>query len=210
MHSYDSISNIFKRDETHKVMPYVYSEPEFEYLASNSWHVTEKIDGTNIRLIWDVDGYQVRGRTDNAQIPGRLFQRLTEICTRIDSKVREQFADGVCFYGEGYGLGIQKGGCYIADGCDFALFDIKVGPWWLKRDDVVAIAQSLGLDMVPHIATMSLLGALQIVHNGHKSAYGDFYAEGVVCKPTCELTGRSGKRIVAKIKHCDVFGVSGI
>jgi len=53
MSEYPKIQSIFKRDElTHKFLS-EFSLPEFEYLQLNIWEFTEKIDGTNIRIIWD-------------------------------------------------------------------------------------------------------------------------------------------------------------
>ena len=47
----------------------------------------------------------------------------------------------VTLYGEGYGARIQKGGGkYLAKSCDFVLFDVKIGDWWLRREAVDEIA----------------------------------------------------------------------
>lgn len=54
MKTYPKIPSVFVRDEkTHKFIDGQFRCPEFEYLQDNLWLWTEKVDGTNIRVIWD-------------------------------------------------------------------------------------------------------------------------------------------------------------
>jgi len=205
MNEYNKIQSIFKRDEkTHKFIEGQYSLPEFEYLKDNEWVFTEKIDGTNIRIGWMPEvGINIGGRTDNAQIPTFLYQKLTEIFT--NEKLRQVFPDTeVMLCGEGYGAKIQKGGGnYIPGGVDFILFDIKIGEWWLKRDDIEEIAEQIGLKCVPIVGKGTIEHAICGIKNGIPSTFGGFLAEGLVLKPSVELFSRNGRRIIAKIKHKD-------
>lgn len=50
---YHKINSIYKRDEKTKEFTNEFSLPEFEYLKHNLWEFTEKIDGTNVRIIWE-------------------------------------------------------------------------------------------------------------------------------------------------------------
>ncbi len=50
--------------------------PEFEYLQDNEWEFTEKIDGTNIRIIFDGEKISFAGRTNKSRIPEELSLRL--------------------------------------------------------------------------------------------------------------------------------------
>ncbi|WP_417744758.1 RNA ligase family protein [Rosistilla oblonga] len=181
-----------------------YSIPEFEFLANNYWMFTEKVDGTNIRIMWNDGHVQFGGKTDNASLPAPLVDRL-----------RKQFPDdsmfvsafpgcsgNVCLYGEGYGPKIQNGGKY-KDYQDFVLFDVKVGDWWLQRNDVIDVADKLGLDVVPVIGYGTLAECIEMVQGGFKSHWGDFEAEGVVARPSVELFNRGGQRIITKIKCRD-------
>ncbi|KKN60091.1 hypothetical protein LCGC14_0535600 [marine sediment metagenome] len=205
MKEYHKIQSIYKRDEqTHKFIEGNFSLPEFEYLKDNKWEFTEKIDGTNIRIGWNGVAMNIGGRTDNAQIPTYLYQKLTELFS--DEKLASVFpdADDVMLCGEGYGAKIQKGGGnYIPDGVDFILFDVLIGDWWLRRYDVEDIALSLGIKTVHIIGRGTLEDAVQGVKNGVTSAFGDFLAEGLVIRPTTELKTRSGHRIITKLKHKD-------
>ena len=201
MREYSKIETIWNRDsKTFKVIEGEYRTPEFEYLANNIWEVSEKIDGTNTRIEYKDGVFNYGGRTDNAQIPTFLLSRLQEI-TRNGSW---DFPDGVCLYGEGYGAKIQKGGGnYKADGVDFILFDVLIGDWWLKTEDVAEIAHNLGLEQVPQLCCCSLIEASGLVKNGLQSTFGNFQAEGVVLKPIVSLFTRRGDRIVGKIKTKD-------
>lgn len=193
---------MFKRDEkTHKFIEGQWSLPEFEFLQNNRWVFTEKIDGTNIRVIWDDDKIELKGRTDRAQIYAPLIARLYEIF-EID-KLREGFDASVCFYGEGYGARIQKGGGNYRPDVGFILFDVRIGEWWLKREDIFEIATQFEISVVPIIAEGSLDIAIKLIKNGLKSTFGDFRAEGLVLKPKVELFARNGQRVISKVKYKD-------
>lgn len=209
MTEYHKINTIFKRDpQTHRIIIGDYSSPEFEYLADNPWEFTEKVDGMNMRVIWeDGSSLSFRGRTDAATIHPALLQTMRDLFeTRANDRV-SVFANESCvLYGEGYGPGIQKsGGNYRADK-GFVLFDVRVGRLWLSRENVVSIAAALGVDVVPVIGRGSLHDAVRVVADGFKSTWGDFTAEGLVVRPATELLDRRGHRIIAKIKHCDFGG----
>jgi hypothetical protein len=206
MSEYHKIQTIYKRDLSHPKKPLIigeWSEPEFEYLANNRWEFTEKVDGTNIRVIWDQEKVTFGGRTDNAHIPGKLAARLIELFPV--EKLREVLPGPAVLYGEGYGAGIQKGGGNYRLTPDFALFDVRVDQWWLRRDDVVDIATKLACDYVPVIGYGTLHDAVKMAQDGIVSAWGeyDFQAEGIVARPTVGLLARGGKRIIAKIKCRD-------
>jgi hypothetical protein len=92
----------------------------------------------------------------------------------------------------------------------FILFDIRIGAWWLRRADCEALAQQLGIPIVPVVGYGTLQEAVDFVKKGFKSTIAenkDYDAEGLVLKPAVDLLARSGQRIVTKIKHCDFFEV---
>ena len=202
MKKYHKINSIFKRDEKGNFTE-EYSMPEFEYLKDNKWVFTEKIDGTNVRVMWDENKVSFGGKTDNAQMPVFLFEKLQEIFTA--EKLKGVFnEDVVCLYGEGFGARIQKGGGnYIKDGVDFILIDVKIGEWWLKRESIEEIAEKLGIRIVRVVGSGTLQEAIDLTKSGFNSEFGNFIAEGLVLKPEVELSARNGKRIITKIKHKD-------
>lgn len=182
--------------------------PEFKFLRACEWEWTEKVDGTNIRIAFDgmANSVQFAGRTDRAQIPGRLYARLRELFP--PEKMSATFgAERVTLYGEGYGAGIQKpiGACYLADAQDFILFDVRIGEWWLERENVAGIAGALGIRVVPVVGYGTLDQAIDRVRRGYPStlAEGRCTSEGLIVRPTAELRTRAGDRIISKIKHKD-------
>lgn len=212
MEQYHKIQSLFKRDQKGKMLFDKYSLPEFEYLKNNLWEFTEKVDGTNIRIMYSNGELSFGGKTDNAQIPTKLVNRLNELFKvqyfyslfqAIEQDDGWEYPE-VCLYGEGYGAKIQKGGSnYIPNGVDFVLFDVKIGEWWLKREDVKYIADKLGIMVVPIIGHSSLDSMVSFCRNGFKSQWGDFIAEGIVARPTVELRDRAGHRIITKLKYKD-------
>lgn len=215
MKEYHKIQTAFKRDPETRFRTLIdgqYAEPAFEYLANNEWVFTEKVDGTNIRIIvtpsqehHNQSNISFGGKTDAAQIPVTLMTRLDELfrngATR--GKLAEMFPDGGCLYGEGYGAKIQKGGGNYCQDQSFVLFDVKVGEWWLERPAIEDVASKLGIDVVPIIGTGTLPEMIQRARLGIQSQWGNFWAEGIVARPKCELSTRAGKRIITKIKTKD-------
>lgn len=186
-----------------KVAEGEWTRPEFEALAQLDWVWTEKVDGTNIRIMWD--GYRVTigGRTDNAQIPVDLIQVLREMFP--EELLEQQFKDTpAVLFGEGFGGKIQAGGKYRATP-SFVLFDVKVGNWWLLPDSVDACADQMGIAACPTILTGSVFRAIELVRVGVMSHWGDFTAEGLVGRAPLGLTARDGSRLVMKVKTVD-FG----
>ena len=213
MKEYHKINTIFKRDPiTNKIIIGDYSCEEFRYLANNIWEWSEKVDGTNIRIMWNGKDIVFGGKTDDAQMPVFLMYILQEL---FEGNKKELFKskfvnkdgtlmDSVCLYGEGYGAKIQKGGGnYIKDGVDFVLFDVKIGETWLERENVEDIANHFGLKIVPIIGEGTLSNAVEKVKVGFNSQWGDFIAEGIVLRPKTELRTRRGDRVITKIKYRD-------
>lgn len=206
---YHKIQTIYKRDEkTHKIIEGDYSLPEFEYLKDNEWVFTEKVDGTNIRIMWNGENVVFGGKTDNTQIPVFLLYKLQGLFEGVAKRqlLKEVFTDStdVILYGEGYGNKIQQAGKdYIPDGNNFVLFDVKIGNSWLERENVDDIAEKLGIKSVPIIGQGTLKDMVEITRKGFNSQWGEFTAEGIVARPRTELFTRKGERIITKIKHKD-------
>lgn len=201
MNEYHKINTIFKRDPSGKnILWGQYSQPEFEYLKNNDWAFTEKVDGTNIRIMWDGEKIVVGGKTDNAQIPANLYQRLQELFSAAGFLYA--FDGPACLYGEGYGAKIQNGGKYSPTP-EFVLFDVKVGNFWLLREGVEDVADNLHLSVVPIIGHGTLDDMVDMCSTAFLSRWGDFPAEGIVARPATELQDRGGKRIITKFKLRD-------
>jgi hypothetical protein len=170
MKEYTKIETIYKRDEngTKKLIEGKFRNETVEFLAANDWICTEKIDGTNIGVVWDGHTVSFQGRTERAQIPSHLMNTLIEMfCNTETEELFEQvFGEkSVILFGEGYGAKIQKGGNYLPDRCSFILFDIYVvdSDIWLRRSDIESIAKTFGIDVVPIIMVGNLFDAVSFV-----------------------------------------------
>lgn len=206
MNEYHKIQTLFLRDPETKFKTLLeghYAKPEFEYLKDCEWTFTEKVDGTNIRVLWDCLTISFRGKTDRAQIPTFLLSQLEKTFDPIIGKISEIFDCPVCLYGEGYGAKIQKGGGNYRPDQGFVLFDVKIGDWWLKREDVEDVAGRLALECTPLVGGGTLADMVEMVRDGIISKWGDFQAEGVVARPQIELKARNGERIITKLKTRD-------
>ena len=209
MKEYHKIQTVFKRDMERKnktLLEGQWTLPEFEFLAGNTWVFTEKVDGTNIRVMLQGGGITFGGKTDSASIPAQLVTRLNERFLPLAEKMQESFGCDACLYGEGYGAKIEKGGGNYRQDQDFVLFDVKVGDFWLQRADVEDVAQNLGVDIIPIIGEGTLHDAIAAAKAGITSTWGEFQSEGIVARPKTELNTRNGRRIITKIK-CRDFGV---
>ena len=201
---YHKINSIYKRDEKTKRFLNEYSLPEFEYLKDNIWEFTEKIDGTNVRVIWEHGDLRSGGKTDNAQMPMRLLEKLQTIFNKDKMQVAFPEPEGkIILYGEGFGAGIQSGGKYNPKEMDFILFDVLIDKWWLNRESVEDIAKKLNLKIVKIIGEGTLKDAVEIAKKGFNSEFGKFIAEGIVLRPKVQLFSRKGNRIITKVKYRD-------
>lgn len=203
---YHKIETLFERDEkTKKLVEGKYRNEAIKYLKDNKWQFTEKIDGTNIRIYWDGHKVSFFGRTDKAQIPAELTNRLIEL---FGGETNEQLFEQkfgeteVILFGEGYGEKIQNGGLY-RKGQDFTLFDVMIADNYQSRESVEDIAKYFGIDIVAIILEGTLQEAVNYVKSKPKSSIGIADSEGVVGRPVIELQDRCGKRIIVKIKVRD-------
>lgn len=207
MKEYEKIETLYVRDDkTKKLVEGKFRNETVELLKDIDWEFTEKIDGTNIRIYWDGHKVSYYGRTDKAQIPSQLMNRLIELFGGdINEEMFEQkFGDmPVMLIGEGYGAKIQKvGGDYRADN-DFILFDVCINGNYQPRDSVKDIANYFNIDVVPTIMIGRLQDGVDYVKSKPKSKIGNADSEGLVARPLKELKDRTGNRIIVKIKVKD-------
>lgn len=210
MKKYHKIETIFKRDMegSKKLIEGEFRNPTVEFLKDNKWQFTEKVDGTNIRVYWNGHNVIFGGRTDNAQIPTNLMYALNDLFMGIKNEeiFEQKFGDSeVVFYGEGYGVKIQKGGGNYRDDVGFILFDVLVGSTWLERENIENIAKSFNIPVVPIVLEGSIQDGIDYVKTKPKSqiAKREHYSEGLVGRPVVEVKDRLGNRVIVKIKTED-------
>lgn len=214
MFEYIKIDTPFVRDTegTKKLIEGEYRDETVRYLRNSIWTWTEKIDGTNISIEWDGHSVSIHGRTERAQIPSFLLEKLEEMFVGdVNEEMFEQLfgETHMILYGEGYGVKIQKGHLY-RDDVSFILFDVyqPEKDIWLKRESVEEIAKALNIDIVPFVLNGTIEDAVRFVKakpnsfiaSEHKREY---QMEGLVGRPYTELKDRLGKRVIVKVKAKD-------
>ena len=208
MRAYEKIETIYARDieGTKLLIPGKFRNDTVEFLKDVPWIWTEKVDGTNIRVYWDGHAVTFGGRTDKAQIPAPLVNRLNELFGgEQNAQVFEQMfgEKEVILFGEGYGTKIQSGGAYIPNGVDFILFDVLIGNNYQEREWVEQTARTFGVKVVPIVGSGPLEDAVEYVKRHPQSTMGTCEMEGIVCRPAVELRDRRGERLIVKIKWND-------
>jgi len=198
---YPKIQTLFQRDpENFKVIEGKFKDDSYSLI--NNWEWTEKIDGTNIRIVAEKISYPIKslyqfisdekengaycgiyygGRTDNAQLPKGIIEYLNnniDINKWFDTLHLNNITKMVLF-GEGYGPKIQCGHRY-SDIQKFIVFDVNINNFWLNRNGVENICSRFNLDVVPlydfendEIGIAPLTQAIDVVKNGFKSKLGD-------------------------------------
>src|SRR5271157_4297843 len=178
---YGKIETLYERNEKFKVNVGVLKNRTYSLLKSWLW--TEKVDGTNMRIIWQNKKLSFGGKTDAAQIPCDLIKWAYN--TIASKKMESIFPDtDAVIYGEGYGAGIQKGGGDYSPVKKIIVFDVCVitpptdfvagvtapdGKWWLDYKNVLDVSGKLGLAVVPSFGEMTLGQATEIVREGFMS-----------------------------------------
>lgn len=210
---YTKIETPYERDMdgSKKLLEGTWRNETVEYLKENSWYCTEKIDGTNIGVVWDGHRVSFQGRQENSQIPAKLVNKLNDLfCGNENEELFEQkFGEmQIILFGEGYGATIQKGGGNYRQDVSFILFDAYLPEQnlWLKRDAIEDIAKSFNIDCVPIILKGTLQEAIDYVKTSPSSTIGTAKMEGLVCKPEAEMLDRRGKRVMVKVKVKDFVG----
>jgi len=208
MRKYHKIETLFERGDNHKAIVGKFRNPVIPTITK--WRVTEKIDGTNIRVyLTGTNKLRFGGRTDAAQIHADLYTYLADTFTVENmAALRKEKDDDVTItlYGEGYGAGIQKsGGLYRPDKA-FILFDVCINDtWWLPDEAVTEIAGKLGIDRVPELGIHTLEDIVATVRMGFNSlaACQARKAEGIVARPIMPLYDHRFKRLIIKLKTLD-------
>lgn len=212
MNAYTKIETVYKRDidGTKKLVEGDFRSEAVEFLKDKDWIFTEKVDGTNIGIVWDGHKVSYQGRTERAQIPAHLMNKLISIfgTNEAEEMFEQTFGEkNVVLFGEGYGAKIQKGGGnYIPDDCGFILFDVYMADsdTWLKRDSAYEVAMAFGVPIVPVVMVGTIEKAVDFIKGQPKSLINSAHEmEGVVGRPVVDFYDRNHDRLIVKIKVRD-------
>jgi len=177
MSEYHKIETLYERDEHFKIGPDLVLRNRV-YDTLKTWRWTEKVDGTNIRVIWQGGKLSFGGKTDNASIPAELVKWLYE---NINP---EKLA--ACFPTAATSSSTAKGtapassvAASTADQeahrlrrvvIDTDIEHTRMGGWWLSDENMRDVASKLGLDAVPYLGEMTLEDATDKVRAGFRSS----------------------------------------
>ena len=167
-----------------------YAQDEFAQIKI--WNVQEKIDGTNIRVIfsaedWNLTTVFVHGRTDASEVPKHLNNYIEDHFFGRNVSALEKLMpnlDGIVLFGEGYGPKIQTGGGNYRDDVGFILFDVWSGTRWSTREEVKQIAEMLALPTPYDYGLMTEDEIIALVKSKPQSpsAIRPMELEGVICR----------------------------
>ena len=209
---YPKINSLWKRElDTGRkyLIADEYACEEFKNIKT--WRVTEKIDGTNIRIIYRDGVVSIRGRTDDAQIPPKLLTFLQAnfndyTMDKHFPRVKDSDAyPSVILFGEGYGPKIQScGGNYI-DSPSFIFFDVHCQGWWLNRDGVADISNKFEMPHVPDLGLMTQEEIINFVKSKPLSTCSikEQVMEGIVARTDPMLLFRDKTPLIFKLKCRD-------
>ena len=194
--------------ENGKRSKYIDSDlPRLELLPymnhATNWVVSEKMDGTNTRIIWDGYKVDVMGRTASSQLQGYQNELLRTLNENDNYKFDETFGtQPVVIYGEAFGGKIQSNPHGVEP--QFQVFDINIDGVWLEYDKVEEISVLLGLEMVPHSVVKGWDEVLGVFTDSFFNAQdAGKYFEGLVAVPAHMPLTRTGERVITKIKVVD-------
>lgn len=236
--SYPKINSLFKRrgwyfDESQKKNPEFqrtrqdfifgdYACPEFALIKR--WNVTEKVDGTNIRIVYkkicgEFQKPQILGRHEDSLTPEYVTKALEYLATEESFNKAfslDQPSFEVILFGEGYGPKIQSAGRFYRDDIGFILFDVKIKQhhnegisttrsYWLKRSCVNDVAASLGIPSVPELGIMTEDEIVKFVISRPFSLCSKYpqVIEGIVARSEPQLFLRGGDPLMFKLKVKD-------
>lgn len=155
MPAYPKTENLYTRNkETHRLNLGELRNPEIDSVGK--WLVTEKIDGTNIRLVLEPllteeRHAEVRGRSDAAMLPknfcdeslGHIIHSKTSLTWHLNELLYELVPElddpwwGMTIYGEGYGPGIGKNGGRYAPSKRLRIFDVATYRMTYNENDEI-------------------------------------------------------------------------
>jgi ATP-dependent RNA circularization protein (DNA/RNA ligase family) len=217
-HNYPKITSPFKRTDAKSktVNVGVWFDDYAKFFGENGlpFYATEKVDGTNLNIVYDGNHIQYTGHTDKTVWDPEVEEWIkSKFQTPEFEQICEQLfgEHEIKLCGELIGPKIQSN-FYKLEDYKFILFDIHnntTNAWW-SREKVEQIAKELNLDIVPVIGetTDTLRGWVNYLHNYKfiSKFNNDVEIEGFVVRPLMEILKADGERVIYKIKINDILG----
>ncbi len=210
---YAKFSSPFKKDEKFRNTTELAQQ-----LPVGKWIKTEKIDGTNIRIILTKkDEFQIREILIGSR---KLILNQEDKGSKIYfdciknvnlNKLMEYFKDvdsTVIIYGEGHGAGVQKGGIYSTEK-EFRVFDIRIGEAYQNFEYVEKVCIDNQLNLVPMFSDVDEITyneCVKTLKNFENTLIKDGSGgrpKGLVYKFEPVLLNKYKERLIFKIKFKD-------
>ena len=213
MTEYQKIPTLYKFDSNTKRFTNEIAEETVDYLKNCAWLASEKIDGTNIRVYYDGHRVSWSGRTDKSSLPKEIEQLLQDTFGDSEIIFEQVFGEKeVLLFMECYGGKVQ-GGLY--GGKERLIgFDVMVNNVYLDKRVIAPIFERFGVPTVRFVEVVNLEHIIARVKYMAKIPTEYYISEccenqttpieGFVCVPACRLFDNRGKRIIVKIKVCDM------
>lgn len=210
-----------------------WAKPEFELLQKVKWVWTQKIDGTNLNIVWDGDKVSYLGHTDKTQWNDRAKKLIEEtFCTPEAETVFEQLYGeqpvtvSMELVGKDYNQNYGHPDGY------FYVFDIKngaTGKYWTNDEVLSHFVNSFDpekkiMDKVQELFEGGIRDAVNYVKiteatwNSNfttswyddgfhvwkiKNPLGPYPIEGIVGRLPIELYNSKNERVICKVKCKD-------
>jgi hypothetical protein len=206
---YLKIDTLWKRREGKKgaVIPNDYSNPVFPNIKM--WIATEKINGENIRIMYDGSTKTVSyaGKTDDAEIFPEIMDYLQEKFSIEKFRALDNFDEDtdITIFAEACHKRILDSYVYLKSDevAKVIIFDVKIGKWWLEHNNVISIATHFVVDNAPvrYIGTIEELIKFVVKEQQSVLTYPkEVTFEGIVCTPHPMVLNRDGTPVKFKLK----------
>lgn len=190
----------------HPAQKKIYREPELEYLSKNLWAYKRKLNGENMRVLWNGEQAIWNGKTNDFQTNDETTEYMN--ATFVEEIFEEKFGreKQVLFFGERMAPDSQ-GNELKLEKVEFVLFDVKIGDTWLEPENLRAVAKYFNIRtcydfMRAKDEKKNYIDTLENLINA--VTRGDFKEwEGIVASPVIGLYNRKGERLICKIKNHD-------
>lgn len=221
---YPKIQTLYDRYPDYSINVEKLRRAEFGII--NTWQVTEKLNGRNIRILLKQNGHvEFSGRQDGVKVSEQIPQKMMDYLNLIftPQKMQSVFwryvnnvfqTPEVCVYVEGLGSDLAAGSGIYCPGTSVSvrLIDCYINPWWIERPLLEEFGRKLGIKCTPLLDTIYTLPRTReelerIIKISHVATEDNSnflgLAEGIVAKTEPLLVNRKGERVIWKLKYKD-------
>lgn len=160
-------------------------------------HIMEKVHGMSARIHWK-DGL--------VHVSHASYMNDSPSTEELKASFKKLGHANVTVFGEAYGGSQQRMSKSYGLVKRFIAFEVKISDLWLAVPQAADVATKLGLEFVPWYEVACELSELDTFRDlssevAIRRGINDVVREGIVIRPTMELVGNDGERIIAKHKN---------